>query len=115
MTPPGARPQGAERTDGATIRVILPVPLRTLANIRGEVQIQVPGQPTQHSLIDALEDRYPTLRGTIRDAATGRRRPFVRFCAGEEDLSHEPADAPLPVAVVTGREPFFVIGAMAGG
>ena len=97
------------------IRVVLPVPLRTLAHTSGEVQLEVTGSPTQQALIDALEDRYPTLRGTIRDGTTGRRRPFVRFYAGEEDLSHESPDAPLPAAVVEGREPFFVIGAMAGG
>jgi hypothetical protein len=97
------------------IRVVLPVPLRTLAGTSGELQLDVTGTPTQHALIDALEDRYPTLRGTIRDGATGRRRPFVRFYAGEEDLSHESPDTPLPAAVVEGREPFCVIGAMAGG
>jgi sulfur-carrier protein len=97
------------------IRVVLPVPLRTLAHVPGEIRLEVMGPATQHSLIDALEDRYPTLRGTIRDGATRRRRPFVRFYAGEEDLSHESPDAPLPPAVVEGLEPFFVIGAMAGG
>jgi hypothetical protein len=97
------------------IRVVLPVPLRTLANASKEVRLEVTGTPTQQSLIDALEDRYPTLRGTIRDGTTRRRRPFVRFYAGEEDLSHRPPDAPLPAAVVAGLEPFFVIGAMAGG
>jgi hypothetical protein len=97
------------------IRVVLPVPLRTLARVSGEIQLQVAGSPTQHALIDALEARYPTLRGTIRDSETRRRRPFVRFYAGEEDLSHEPPDAPLPEAVVEGTEPFYVVGAMAGG
>jgi hypothetical protein len=97
------------------IRVVLPVPLRTLANASGEIRLDVTGTPTQHALIDALEDRYPTLRGTIRDGTTHRRRPFVRFYAGEEDLSHESPDAPLPAAVVAGLEPFFVVGAMAGG
>jgi hypothetical protein len=97
------------------IRVVLPIPLRTLAHVPREIRLEVTGPATQHSLIDALEDRYPTLRGTIRDGTTRRRRPFVRFYAGEEDLSHESPDAPLPAAVVEGREPFFVIGAMAGG
>jgi hypothetical protein len=97
------------------IRVVLPVPLRTLARITGEIQLELTGSPTQHALIDALEDRYPTLRGTIRDRDTLRRRPFVRFYAGEEDLSHEPPDAPLPAVVVEGSEPFYVVGAMAGG
>jgi sulfur-carrier protein len=97
------------------IRVVLPVPLRTLAQVSGEICLEVTDPPTQGSLLDALEDRYPTLRGTIRDQATGRRRPFVRFYAGQEDLSHEPAHALLPAAVVAGAEPFFVVGAMAGG
>jgi sulfur-carrier protein len=97
------------------IRVVLPAPLRTLAQVPGEVCLEVTDPPTQGSLLDALEDRYPTLRGTIRDRATGRRRPFVRFYAGEEDLSHEPPHALLPAAVVAGAEPFFVVGAMAGG
>ena len=97
------------------IRVVLPVPLRTLARVSGEIRLEVTQPPTPDSLLDALEDRYPTLRGTIRDQATGRRRPFVRFYAGEEDLSHEPPDTPLPAAVVAGVEPFFVVGAMAGG
>ena len=97
------------------IRVVLPVPLRTLARIHGEIQLELAGAPTQHALIDALEARYPTLQGTIRDRETMRRRPFVRFYAGEEDLSHEPPDAPLPAVVVEGWEPFYVVGAMAGG
>jgi hypothetical protein len=97
------------------IRVVLPVPLRTLARINGEIQLELAESPTQHTLIDALEARYPSLQGTIRDRETRRRRPFVRFYAGEEDLSHEPPDAPLPVAVVEGVEPFYVVGAMAGG
>jgi hypothetical protein len=97
------------------IRVVLPVPLRTLARINGEIQLELVGSPTQHALIDALEARYPTLRGTIRDRETLRRRPFVRFYAGEEDLSREPPDAPLPAAVVEGTERFYVVGAMAGG
>ena len=97
------------------IRVHLPAHLRTLARIKGEVSLEVPGQVTQRSVLDALEARYPVLRGTIRDHVTGKRRPFVRFFACEQDLSHEPPDAPLPEAVATGSEPFFVIGAVAGG
>ena len=97
------------------IRVVLPTHLRRLAQVEGEVQVDVEGAVTQASVLDALEARYPTLRGTIRDHGTLRRRPFVRFFACEEDLSHEPADAPLPDDVATGREPFVVVGAMAGG
>jgi len=97
------------------IRVVLPTHLRRLAQVDGEVQLQVEGPVTQGSVLDALEARYPALRGTIRDHGTLRRRPFVRFFACEEDLSHEPADAPLPDDVATGREPFVVVGAMAGG
>jgi sulfur-carrier protein len=97
------------------IRVVLPAHLRTLARVNGEVTIDVDGQATQRSLIDALEARYPALRGTIRDHVTQRRRPMVRFFACEEDLSHESADAPLPEAVAKGAEPFLIIGAMAGG
>jgi len=97
------------------IRVRLPAHLRTLAHIEGEVGLTVQGQVTQRSVLDALEARYPMLRGTIRDHVTGQRRPFVRFFACEQDLSHEPPDAPLPEAVATGSEPFFVIGAIAGG
>jgi len=97
------------------IRVVLPTHLRRLAQVDGEVQLQVDGPVTQGSVLDALEARYPVLRGTIRDHGTLRRRPFVRFFACEEDLSHEPADAPLPDEVATGREPFVVVGAMAGG
>lgn len=97
------------------IRVVLPAPLRMLANVSGEVQLQVPGQITQRSVLDALETRYPQLRGTIRDHATGRRRAYVRFFACEQDLSQEPPDAPLPVPVAMGAEPFRVVGAMAGG
>jgi hypothetical protein len=95
--------------------VVLPTHLRRLALVDGEVQLQVDGPVTQGSVLDALEARHPVLRGTIRDHATLRRRPFVRFFACEEDLSHEPADAPLPEDVATGREPFVVVGAMAGG
>ena len=97
------------------IRVVLPTHLRRLAQVDGEVELQVEGPVTQGTVLDALEARYPVLRGTIRDHGTLRRRPFVRFFACEEDLSHEPADAPLPDDVATGREPFVVVGAMAGG
>jgi hypothetical protein len=97
------------------IRVVLPTHLRRLAQVDGEVRLDVDGPVTQGSVLDALEARYPALRGTIRDHATLRRRPFVRFFACEEDLSHEPADAPLPDEVAAGREPFVVVGAMAGG
>ena len=97
------------------IRVVLPTHLRRLAQVDGEVELQVDAPVTQASVLDALEARYPALRGTIRDHGTLRRRPFVRFFACEEDLSHEPADAPLPDDVATGREPFVVVGAMAGG
>jgi hypothetical protein len=97
------------------IRVVLPAHLRTLARVGAEVQVDVVGPVTQRSVLDALEARYPMLRGTIRDHATHRRRPFLRFFACEEDLSHESPDAPLPDAVAAGREPFLVIGAMAGG
>ena len=97
------------------IRVVLPSHLRTLARVDGEVKIQVEGKATQRLVLDALESSYPMLRGTIRDQVTGHRRPFVRFFACEEDLSHEPPDTPLPDAVTTGAEPFLVVGAMAGG
>ncbi len=97
------------------IRVVLPSHLRTLARVDGEVKLDVEGQVTQRSVLDALEARYPMLRGTIRDHVTQRRRPFVRFFACEQDLSHERPDAPLPDAVATGAEPFLIVGAMAGG
>jgi molybdopterin synthase sulfur carrier subunit len=97
------------------IRVVLPAHLRTLARVDGEVKLDVDGQVTQRSVLDALEASYPMLRGTIRDQVTQRRRAFVRFFACEEDLSHEPPDAPLPDAVAVGAEPFLVVGAMAGG
>jgi hypothetical protein len=97
------------------IRVVLPYHLRALANVGAEVAIAVEGLVTQRSVLDALEARYPMLRGTIRDHVTGQRRPFVRFFACEEDLSHEPPDAPLPDAVASGAEPFWVVGAIAGG
>ena len=97
------------------IRVVLPVHLRTLARVDGEVELQVEVPATQRSVLDALEARYPVLRGTIRDHVTQRRRPFVRFFACEQDLSHESPDAPLPDAVTAGEEPFMIVGAMAGG
>jgi len=97
------------------IRVVLPAHLRKLARVDREVTLEVEGLVTQRSVLDALERCYPMLRGTIRDHVTKQRRPFVRFFACEEDLSHEPPDAPLPVAVATGAEPFMIVGAMAGG
>jgi molybdopterin synthase sulfur carrier subunit len=97
------------------IRVVLPQHLRTLARVDGEVRLDVDGCATQRSVLDALEVRYPMLRGTIRDQVTHRRRPFVRFFACEQDLSHEPPDSPLPDPVANGGEPFLVVGAMAGG
>jgi len=97
------------------IRVVLPAHLRTVANVDGEVTLDVAGVATQRSVLDALEAAYPVLKGTIRDHATQERRKFVRFFAQEEDLSHEAPDAPLPDAVVAGAEPFIVVGAMAGG
>ena len=97
------------------IRVILPQHLRTLAGVNGEVTVEVDGTVTLGSVLDAIEHAYPVLRGTIRDHATAKRRPFVRFFACEEDLSHDPPDVLLPPAVVSGAEPFLVVGAMAGG
>jgi hypothetical protein len=97
------------------IRVVLPHHLRTLAQVGAEVKLAVEGLATQRSILDALEARYPMLRGTIRDQVTGRRRPMLRFFACEEDLSQEPPDAPLPDAVASGAEPYFVVGAIAGG
>ena len=97
------------------IRVVLPAHLRTLARVNGEVKLELEGQPTLRSVLDALEARYPMLRGTIRDHVTQRRRPFVRFFACEQDLSHESPDTLLPEAVVAGVEPFLIVGAMAGG
>ena len=97
------------------IRLVLPAHLRTLAHVDGEVTLDVEGQATQRSVLDALEASYPVLRGTIRDHVTQQRRPFLRFFACEEDVSHELPDAPLPDAVATGSEPFLVVGAMAGG
>jgi hypothetical protein len=97
------------------IRVVLPAHLRTLARVDGEVQIDVKGPVTQRAILDALESRYPMLRGTVRDHVTLQRRAFVRFFACEQDLSHESPDALLPDAVATGAEPFLIVGAMAGG
>ena len=97
------------------IRVVLPAHLRTLTQVDGEVRLNVAGQVTQRSVLDALEACYPVLCGTIRDHDGGRRRAFVRFFACEQDLSHEPPDAPLPEAVATGAEPYLIVGAMAGG
>ena len=97
------------------IQVVLPSHLRTLARVSGDVSLEVEGQATQRSILDALEALYPMLRGTIRDQVTQERRPFLRFFACEEDLSHEPPDAPVPEAVASGAEPFFIIGAIAGG
>ena len=97
------------------IRVMLPAHLRALAHVDGEVTLDVEGEATQRSVLDALEARYPMLRGTIRDHVTQQRRPFLRFFACQQDLSHEPPDAPLPEPVARGIEPFLVVGAMAGG
>jgi|ERR1700751_2520876 sulfur-carrier protein len=97
------------------IRVILPAHLRTLARIEDELKIDVHAPVTQRSILDAIEKQYPMLRGTIRDHVTKQRRPFLRFFACEEDLSHESPDAPLPDAIASGAEPFFIIGAIAGG
>jgi sulfur-carrier protein len=97
------------------IRVALPFHLRRLAGVDSEVQVELSGPVTQRSLLDALEAKYPMLRGTIRDHGTLKRRPFLRFFACEQDLSHEPPDAPLPQPVVTGAEPYLIIGAIAGG
>lgn len=97
------------------IRVVLPAHLRTLARVNGEVKLDIEGPVTQRSILDALEARYPMLRGTVRDHVTLKRRPFVRFFACELDRSHEAPDASLPDAVATGAEPFLIVGAMAGG
>jgi sulfur-carrier protein len=97
------------------IRVIVPAHLKTIIGTRQEILLDVPAPVTQRSVIDALEERYPVLRGTIRDVVTQRRRSFIRFFACEEDLSNEEADAELPAEVIDGREPFIVVGAMAGG
>jgi sulfur-carrier protein len=97
------------------IRVVLPYHLRSLARVDGEVELEVEGPPTLRAVLDALEARYPSLHGTIREHSTLQRRPFIRFFACKEDLSHEPADTPLPKAITTGAEPFMIVGAMAGG
>jgi molybdopterin synthase sulfur carrier subunit len=97
------------------IRVILPAHLRALARVDGEVDLDIAGEVTQCSVLDALEARYPMLRGTIRDHRNGKRRAFVRFFACQQDLSHEPPQAPLPDAVASGAEPYLIVGAMAGG
>ncbi len=97
------------------IRVVLPPHLRTLARVKGEVTLEVPGRVTRAAVLDALEASYPMLRGTIREHVTQQRRPFLRFFACERDLTHEPPDAPLPEAVTSGAEPFLVVGAIAGG
>jgi molybdopterin synthase sulfur carrier subunit len=97
------------------IRVVLPAHLKNLARVNGEVRLDVAEPVTQHEVLDALEDRYPMLRGTIRDHHTGQRRAFIRFYACEEDLSNDPPDAVLPDRVVKGEEPFLIVGAMAGG
>ncbi|MHB1935427.1 MAG: MoaD/ThiS family protein [Acidobacteriaceae bacterium] len=100
---------------GRTIRLELPAHLRTLAGVGREVTLEIEGAVTQRSALDALEARYPMLRGTIRDQVTQQRRPFLRFFACQEDLSHEPPDTPLPEAVASGKEPLIVLGAIAGG
>jgi sulfur-carrier protein len=97
------------------IRVILPAHLRMHASVNGEVQVDIEGEVTQRSVLDALEDSYPMLRGAIRDRSTKKRRPFLRFFACQQDLSHEPPDAPLPEAVASGAEPLLIVGAIAGG
>jgi len=97
------------------VRVVLPAHLRNLAGVADEVQLDVGGAVTQRSVLDALERQYPVLRGTIRDHVSLQRRPFIRFFACEEDLSHEPLDAPLPDSVVNGSEPYLIVGAIAGG
>ena len=97
------------------IRVVLPAHLRKLAHVDGEVSLEIAGQITQRSILDALEARYPMLRGTIRDHANGKRRAFVRFFACGEDLSHDSPDTPLPEAIATGAQPFMIVGAIAGG
>jgi molybdopterin synthase sulfur carrier subunit len=103
------------RTDTGTVRVVLPYHLRNLARIKDEVELRVEGAATQRSVLDALEERYPMLRGAIRDHVVQQRRPFLRFFACGEDLSHELPDAPLPEAVAGGTEPLLIVGAIAGG
>jgi hypothetical protein len=117
---PARPPGGPDSADAgtATVRVILPAHLKNLARVDGEVRLRLEGEPgtiTRQAVLDALESRYPVLRGTIRDHVTGRRRAFVRFYACEQDLSNEPPDVPLPDAVLAGAEPFLIVGAMAGG
>jgi molybdopterin synthase sulfur carrier subunit len=97
------------------IRVLIPAHLRTLAHVNGEVQLEIAGEATMQSLLNALEAKYPMLLGTIRDQVTHERRPFVRFFACEEDYSHQPPETPMPASVVNGAEPFLIVGAMAGG
>lgn len=97
------------------IRVVLPPHLRALAHVGFEVTLEIEGSVTQRSVLDALEARYPMLRGTIRDQSSQLRRPFLRFFACQEDMSHEPPDAPLPEAIASGREPLYIVGAIAGG
>ena len=97
------------------IRVVLPTHLRTLARVDGEVALSLDGRPTRGAVLDALEAAYPVLKGTMRDQVTRQRRPFIRFFACEQDLTHEPVDAALPEAVASGAEPYLVVGAMAGG
>jgi sulfur-carrier protein len=109
------RTSGIRNSDFMMIRVVLPFHLRNLARVDGEVQLEVAGPVTLSAVLDALEARYPVLRGTIRDHATLKRRPFVRFFACKEDWSNEPPEAVLPEAVATGAEPFLIVGAMAGG
>jgi len=110
-----AEDEHGQQKEASVIRVILPPHLRTLANCDREVKIDVQGPVTQRSILNALEARYPMLRGTIRDHVTQKRRALVRFFACEEDLSHESPDAPLPDAVASGTEPYFIVGAIAGG
>ncbi len=97
------------------ILVVLPAHLRALANVKGDVELEVQGEVTRHSILDALEVKYPMLRGTIRDHVARERRPLLRFFACGEDVTHEPADTPLPEAIASGKEPFYIIGAIAGG
>ena len=111
----GRRIDEVRAAETAKVTVLLPAHLKTLTQVAGPVQVEVPGPVTTRAVLDALEGSYPVLRGTIRDRATGKRRPFIRFFVGEEDLSHESSDAPLPSAVADGAEPFCIIGAMAGG
>jgi sulfur-carrier protein len=97
------------------ILVVLPAHLRALAGVQGDVELDLKGEVTRRSILDALEVKYPMLRGTIRDHVAGERRPLLRFFACGEDVTHEPADTPLPEAIASGREPFYIIGAIAGG